>query len=75
MYKKMRPNDGPRDFVQVDKIDKHIDVIKKAGGNQLVEKIEIPGMGYSFNRMDPEGNVIALFEAISTPRRRVRGRK
>lgn len=75
MYRKMRSNEGPRNFIQVDKIDKHIELFKNAGGKELVEKMEIPQMGWSFIGMDPEGNVIALFEAMAAPRRSTRRRK
>lgn len=75
MYKKTEPGDTPRNFVNVDKIDKHIEAFMNAGGKQLVGKAEVPKMGWSFIGTDPEGNVIALWEAMTRPRRRTKSRK
>lgn len=63
MYPKMGPDDRPRNFVNVENIDSAIQAFKSAGGSQVVEKMEVPGMGFSFIGADPEGNVIALWEA------------
>ena len=69
MYKKMSPEEGPRNYVGVDKIDKHIEAFKNAGGKELVGKMEVPKMGWSYIGTDPEGNAIALFEATAPSRR------
>jgi len=72
MYKKMAPDEGPRNYIGVDKIDKAIESFKKAGGKELVGKMEVPKMGWSFIGVDPEGNTIALFEAMMPARRRAK---
>jgi hypothetical protein len=72
MYKKMAPDEGPRNYIGVDKIDKAIESFKKAGGKELVGKMEVPKMGWSFIGVDPEGNTIALFEAVMPVRRRTK---
>jgi len=69
MYKKMDEHDRPRNFVAVDEIDQAIERFKAAGGSQVVEKQEVPGQGWSFIGADPEGNLIALWEASMQPRR------
>lgn len=78
MYRRMGPDDRPRNFVSVDHIDDAITRFRQAGGAQVVPKMEVPGMGWSFIGADPEGNVIALWEArMPTPppaRRRTRAR-
>ena len=69
MYRKTRPDDRPRNFVLVEKIDPAIVAFLAAGGSEVVGKREVPGMGWSFIGADPEGNVIALWEPqMSTPR-------
>lgn len=73
MYKRTGEWDAPRNYINVDKIDKQIEAFKNAGGRELVPKAEIPKMGWSFIGADPEGNLIALFEPIG--RRRVTRRK
>lgn len=69
MYKKSAAGEGPRNFINVDRIDKAIEAFKKAGGKELVGKMEVPKMGWSFIGLDPEGNAIALWETARPPRR------
>jgi uncharacterized protein len=70
MYPRMGPGDRPRNFVWVEKIDPAIELFKSAGGTEVVGKMQVPGMGWSFIGADPEGNLIALWEpAMTTPRR------
>lgn len=64
MYKKQQ-GEAPRNYIGVDKIDAAIEKFKGAGGKEVVGKMEVPGMGWSFIGTDPEGNTIALFEAMS----------
>ena len=74
MYKKTQPDELPRNYIGVKKIDEHIESFKKAGGKELVGKMQVPDMGWSFIGADPEGNVIALFEPAPM-RRRTKRRK
>jgi uncharacterized protein len=62
MYKKMGKDDGPRNYIGVPKIDPAIKAFKAAGGKEVVPKMEVPNMGYSFIGKDPEGNLIALWQ-------------
>ena len=84
MFRRSSPNERPRNFVCVDRIDRTIAAFLAAGGTEVTGKMEVPGMGYSFIGEDPEGNVIALWEptrprppgrspgrAARRPRRRV----
>ena len=64
MYRKMGPDDRPRNFIHVDQIDDAIATFKSAGGSEIVGKMEVPGMGWSFIGADPEGNHIALWEPL-----------
>jgi len=73
MYPRSGPEDRPRNFVAVDRIDPAIRKFTAAGGTQLVGKMEVPGMGRSFIGADPEGNVIALWEPAMTVPSRPRG--
>ena len=76
MYKRTGATDVPRNYIGVDKIDKHIEAFKKAGGNEVVGKMEVHKMGWSFIGADPEGNLIALWEAqMPPPRRRTTKRR
>jgi uncharacterized protein len=68
MYRKMA-GEGPRNFIAVSDIDEAIGKFSKAGGSEVVGKQEVPGMGWSYIGADPEGNVIALWEAKMAPGR------
>ncbi len=70
MYRKMGPEDRPRNYIAVDRIDEAIAAFTAAGGKQLVEKQEVPGFGWSYLGLDPEGNAVGLFEAITRGRTR-----
>lgn len=71
MYLKAGPDDRPRNFVLVDEIDPAIETFKAAGGTEVVGKMQVPDMGWSFIGRDPEGNPIGLFEAaMPAPSRR-----
>ncbi len=67
MYPKMRPDDRPRNYVLVEAIDAAIEQFKSAGGHEVVGKREVPNMGWSFIGTDPEGNLVAMFEARMPP--------
>lgn len=75
MYRKMGPDDRSRNFVNVADIDEAIRTFRDAGGSELVGKMEVPGMGFSFIGADPEGNPIALWEPKMASRPRPRPRK
>jgi len=75
MYKRMGATDVPRNYINVDKIDKHIEAFKKAGGREVVGKAEIPKMGWSFIGADPEGNLIGIYEPMAAPRRSTKRKK
>jgi len=69
MYNRMGPQEGPRNYIAVDKIDPAIETFKSAGGKEVMGKQEVPGIGFTFIGADPEGNVIGLFETHRRPRR------
>jgi uncharacterized protein len=65
MYKKQMDMEAPRNYIAVDKIDDAIATFTNAGGKQVVGKQEVPGFGWSFIGVDPEGNAVGLFEAVT----------
>ena len=72
MYKKNGPNDGPRNFIAVDEIDGAIASFTTAGGKEIMGKQEVPGMGWSYIGVDPEGNMVGLWQVLPSrpaPRR------
>lgn len=75
LYKKMSPEDRPRNFIGVEELDEAIERFRSAGGTQVVQKMEVPGMGWSFIGADPEGNLIALWQPKAMPGPRPSRRK
>ena len=72
MYRKERPDDRTRNFIHVAEIDAAIRTFRAAGGSEIVGKMEVPGMGWSFIGADPEGNPIALWQPMMASRPRPR---
>jgi len=75
MYRKGSPDDRPRNFIHVGDIDAAIRTFEDAGGTEVVGKMEVPGMGWSFIGADPEGNHIALWQPKMMPRSRPRAKR
>jgi uncharacterized protein len=75
MYKRTGATDVPRNYIGVDDIDKYIVTFKQAGGREVMEKMEIPTIGWSYIGADPEGNLIALFEPKPAPRPKAKRKK
>ncbi len=73
MYKKQMASEMPRNYISVDQIDSAITAFIDAGGKEMVGKQEVPGMGWSYIGIDPEGNAIGMFQAV--PRRQARRAK
>jgi len=67
MYKKMDEAEKPRFYVEVENIDDHTGRFKLAGGVVVMEKQEIPGMGWSVLGTDPEGNFVGLYQSSAPP--------
>jgi uncharacterized protein len=62
MYPKQNENDRPRFYINVEDIDMHTERFKNAGGTVTIEKQEVPGFGWSVMGLDPEGNLVGLFQ-------------
>ncbi|MGD0249966.1 MAG: hypothetical protein ABSB97_03630 [Thermoplasmata archaeon] len=62
MYQKMGPKDVPRNYINLDRIDVAIRTFMAAVGTPIVGTMEVPGMGRSFIRDDPEGYLLTLWE-------------
>ncbi len=73
MYAKQGETDRPRLYVAVDNIDAHTEKLKQAGGIVIVEKQEIPQMGWSVIAKDPENNLIASIPADAAATRTKEG--
>ena len=61
-YKRKSKNDQPSFGVQTGSVDKTVKAIEKAGGKVITPKHSIEEWGFMADFVDPEGNVIALWE-------------
>lgn len=64
MMKKDRPEHKPVNYISVESVDIYSNKAVQLGGQIIVPKMEIPGMGWWALVLDPDGNQIGLFETI-----------
>ena len=64
MIKRMFPGQPIMNYVQVDSVDKTMDMIKKNGGKEMGERMNIPNVGRIGFFTDSEGNALALWEPV-----------
>jgi len=62
MYHKENKLQIPTNWISVDELDAHIAKIVELGGEIIVPKMEVPGVGWTVVGLDPEGNQIALLQ-------------
>lgn len=62
MYKKENEMQKPTNWISVEDIDSYTAKLVKFGGTIIVEKMMIPGVGFTAIGLDPEGNQIALMQ-------------
>lgn len=70
MMKRQAPIEHPVITIVVENIDASLKMIKKLGGKMAQKKMPIPGMGFSAYFIDPEGNLMGLFEPTMEMQRR-----
>ena len=68
MMKKDRPEHKPINYISVESVDEYSNKAVQLGGQIIVPKMEIPGMGWWALVLDPDGNQIGLFETIQPPK-------
>ncbi len=54
---------SPVTIADVDDIEVAMERVKNAGGTVLMDKVAIPGVGYSTYFLDTEGNTLGLFQS------------
>ena len=62
MLKRMYPDQPITNYVQVDNIEKSIELVKKNGGKEMGERSTIPKIGILAFISDSEGNALALWQ-------------
>jgi predicted enzyme related to lactoylglutathione lyase len=64
LYKKETPEQHPLNYVYVESVDEYSKKVEALGGQILVSKTEVPGMGWFAVAKDPEDNVFGIFEVL-----------
>jgi len=64
MMKRERPEHKPVNYISVESVDEYSKKVVQLGGQIIVPKMKIPGMGWWTLASDPDGNQIGLFETM-----------
>ena len=64
LYKKEQPQQQSLNYIYVESVEEYSKKVTALGGQIVVAKTEIPGMGWFAIAKDPDGNVFGLFEVI-----------
>ena len=56
-------------YIEVEDIEKTLNVIKKAKGKVVQKKTAVPGMGWSAKFKSPDGCVLCLWQHLNPPER------
>ncbi len=68
----MKPQKGPWParltfYIDVDELEPYAPKVIRAGGKILVERMEVPGVGFLALFEDPEGRIIGLWQQRAQP--------
>lgn len=64
MMKRSKMVKAPVIAIHISSVDDYVKKVKANGGKIIMDKIEIPGVGYYAYVEDTEGNVIGLWETL-----------
>lgn len=64
MMKKESPTQRIVIYISVESVDEYSRKIEALGGEVVVPKQEVPGIGWWALAQDPEGNAFAIFESV-----------
>jgi len=68
MMKRQDPRQQTIIYIEVPSVDEYVDKVKGLGGNVVVPKMAVPGMGYFAVCLDPENNGFGLWECDTNAR-------
>jgi predicted enzyme related to lactoylglutathione lyase len=55
---------SPYIYIEVDEIEPYLDKVKELGGSVDKDKSEIPTVGWYAHLLDPDGNIIGIFQEL-----------
>jgi len=62
MMKRQTPDQRPTNYISVESVAEYVQKAKSLGAKVALDKMPVPGMGWFAQIVDPQGNVIALWE-------------
>lgn len=62
MMERQSPEHAVTNYVSVESVEEYAEKIEDAGGEIVVEKTAVPGVGYWAIFQDPDGNTMAIME-------------
>jgi predicted enzyme related to lactoylglutathione lyase len=62
MYKKENEMQKPTNWISVPNLDESVKRLKELGGKIIMEKMEVPGVGWTAAGLDPEGNQVSMLQ-------------
>jgi predicted enzyme related to lactoylglutathione lyase len=62
LMKRQAPDHVPVSYIQVESVSEYAAKVEELGGQVLIPKSPVPGMGWFAHCQDTEGNVFALWE-------------
>jgi predicted enzyme related to lactoylglutathione lyase len=62
MMARQNPNHGPTNYIDVESVGDSLTRVEQLGGQVLMPKSPVPGMGWFAHCQDTEGNVFALWQ-------------
>ena len=63
LMKRQDPSQVPVNYVQVESVVEYAARVEELGGQVIVPKMPVPGMGWFAQCKDTEGNIFALWES------------
>jgi predicted enzyme related to lactoylglutathione lyase len=67
MYKREQPQQQPVNYIGVESVEEYSKKVITLGGQIIIPRMGIPGIGWFALAKDPEGNVFGIFENIPMP--------
>jgi len=64
MMKRQNPDHKPVNYISVESVDEYSKKVVELGGSIVSPKMEVPGMGWWAQALDPDGNQLGLFEIM-----------
>jgi predicted enzyme related to lactoylglutathione lyase len=63
MLRRAQPGSGTVNTIDVPSVDEYVANIEKKGGQVVLPKMPIPGIGYLAYCQDPDGNTFGIMQA------------